>query len=122
MLELERAKLRGQVINYRVSRAPDFPQLHEDHGVNGFDWGEDIRCYRVWDGFVRGWTRVLSVERRGSREVRRVPSDPLARVPGFEFWLPGTYIVCDPEWTSCRWVEQPGFRGWRWFDRTAVGD
>lgn len=119
MVELERAKSRGLLVNFRVPTLPDF-------GVGAFDFGApEVRCYRVHDGHIRGWLRIVAAERRGRGEVERVPSDPLYRLPGSaRYWPPGNYIACDPEWhalgfRSSRTV-MGGFRGWRWFDRTLL--
>lgn len=111
MVELERAKSRGLVVNFRVPRLPDF-------GVGAFDYGApEIRCYRVHDGAIRGWLQIVAVEQRRMGEVLRVASDPLSRAPGGKFWPPGKYIVCDPEWHTQTVVSpMKGFRGWRWYE------
>lgn len=96
MVELERAKGRGLLVSFRVPSRPS--QTPE-------------RCYRVHDGKVRGWLRVIAVS--WSNSVARVPSDPAEG-----YWPPGVYVTCDPEWHELRpHVEMQGFRGWRWFER-----
>jgi hypothetical protein len=124
MVELERAKMRGLQVNFRVPRIPDLSALMiEDHGERGLPFGADVRCYRVHDGYVRGWLGILGAEHRGLGAVARVPSDPLYNAPNARHWPPGNYIVCDPEWhTATRIAPMKGFRGWRWFNRELVGD
>jgi hypothetical protein len=115
MVELERAKSLGVLVNFRVPRLPSWP-------VGAFDYGApEVRCYRVHDGRIRGWLKVVGAEERRPGEVMRVESDPLYGVPGFKFWPPGKFIVCHPEWHTLRpTVPMTGFRGWRWFDPEAA--
>jgi hypothetical protein len=110
LIELERAKAREQLINFRI------PKGHPVHLA-----AEDNRLYRVHNGFVRGWTPLIRCIYRGPRTVARVPSDPLYGVPGMEFWPEGRYLVCEPDWHSIdHHPQMTGFRGWRYFDRTTV--
>lgn len=106
LAELELAKRDGKVINFRVPREPR-------------DWLVNRRCFRVHEDRVRGWVKILRVEKRGPNEVARVQSDSFAG-----FWPAGWYVVCDPQWHEIPREKQlvmPGFRGFRYFDRTTVG-
>lgn len=98
LAELEKAATDGLQINFRV---PSRPAPVE-------------RCYMVYDGEVRGWNRVLSVEHRGEREVARVESDAFAG-----FWPAGWYVVRDPVWTPVTPMAMKGFQGYRYLHREA---
>jgi hypothetical protein len=116
MVQLELARATpGTVVNFRVPHIPKWPQLLTDHGESGFAYGTDIRCYRVHDGEIRGWMQVLdAMWKPGGRVL-----DPASG----SFMRAGNYIVCEPEWHPVtRRVPMQGFRGWRWFDRSVVGD
>lgn len=89
-------------INYRVGSPPIWDLELE---------GRRPRLYRVWDGFVRGYTPILSVEYKEEGEVARVESDPNP-----EPWPEGWYIVCKAWWYPWDPIPVKGFRGWRWFD------
>jgi hypothetical protein len=92
--ELARAERDGEWINFRVPFAPK---------------RDPERCYMVHDGFMRGWTAVKTVVRRGDREVRD---------PSGGWWPAGWYIVRDPEWHPlAEPVEMRGFRGFKWIER-----
>lgn len=94
LAELEKAVTDRLQINFRV---PSRPAPVE-------------RCYMVYDGEVRGWNRVLSVEHRGEREVTRVESDAFAG-----FWPAGWYVVRDPAWTAVTTpMAMKGFQGYRY--------
>lgn len=103
MAQLELAARDSLLVNYHV-RHPPRPA--------------PLRCYRVHDGLVRGWLHVVAVMHRREGEVARVDDDPIP-----EGWPAGWYIVCSPVWHElpAPHMEMPGFRGWRWFDRTVVG-
>lgn len=105
LVELELAKRDGLQINFRVPSQP------REFLVNR-------RCYRVHDGKVRGWVKILGVSKRGPNEVARVKSDAFAG-----FWPPGWYVVCDPAWHELPKAQQqsfPGFRGFHYIDRSTL--
>lgn len=133
MAELERAKAQGLVVCYRVRSLPPF-------SLGAFDYGApEVRCYRVHDGRVKGHLKLVMAEFRGAGEVERLPApgderhegchrrggvcDCHGRPCAVEYWPPGNYLVCDPEWYEIPRERQPvmaGFRGWRRFDRAVV--
>ncbi len=102
LAELEIAKRDDLTVAFRV---PSRPSPTPD------------RCYRVHDGYVRGWLRVLAVS--WSNSVKRVASDPQSG-----FWPAGVYVTCDPEWHELKpptpMLPMRGFQGWRWYDRLEV--
>lgn len=97
--ELQGAKERSEVINFRVSGRPNV--------------SAGSRCYMVHDGAVRGWSAIIAVAHRGPREVRRVASDDRSG-----FWPEGWYVVRDPTWFPLRDpVAMQGFQGFRYMLR-----
>jgi hypothetical protein len=74
-----------------------------------------LRCYRVHDGMVRGYTNVHDIVFHEDRVVARVKSDP---IPGH--WPAGWYVQCYPYWHACGPVSMNGFQGYHYFDRGAV--
>lgn len=97
LAELQHARREGLVVNFRIARAPSRPVR---------------RCYVVHSGYVRGWSPVIEVRRRGAGEVARVRSDNDSGL-----WPAGVYVVRDPEWNPLRKeVPMRGFQGWRWID------
>jgi hypothetical protein len=112
MAELEIAKGNALAVSFRV---PTLPSTRPE------------RCYRVHDGEVRGWLKVLHVARRTANEVTRVGSDRKRHlglgILADEYWPAGIYVTCDPEWHPVTWrAPMRGFQGWRWFDRNVVAD
>jgi hypothetical protein len=100
--QVDQAEERGLLINYRVHRVPTARLPH------------DVRLYRVYDGYVRGYTPIVCVKwRREGEVVDVVNGGP---------WPAGCYLVCRPYFVGCKLLAMKGFRGWRYFDRTLVGD
>lgn len=97
--ELENARRRNLVINFRVPARPkSTPQ----------------RCYMVYDGFVRCWSPVKAILWRGEGEVRRVD--------GQGFWPAGWYIMREPFYAEIEPLPMKGFQGFRYFDRSLTID
>lgn len=95
LTELEKAATKGQLINFRV---PTLPKV------------ECERCYIVYDGKVRGWTRMVDERYRGVEEV----IDPVLG----GFWPAGNYIVRTPQWHPLEnGPEMKGFQGYRYIER-----
>lgn len=90
---LANARQNAQVINFRVARLPRVTPM---------------RCYRVYDGAVRGWTSVVELVARGERQVAD---------PDGGYWPAGNYIACSPWWHAIDPIPMRGFQGWRWFER-----
>lgn len=99
LTELQNARERGDVINYRVAHPPQ--------GI-----GECQRVYMVYDGKIRGYSPFIEVVQRGWGEVRD---------RGGGYWPGGWYIVRSPEWVDLDPSEQTtmrGFQGYRYIERT----
>jgi hypothetical protein len=97
------AEVDGKVVNFRVEREITIRGIKR-------------RCYRVYDGRVRGWLEIIGCQWREKDVVERVDSEGM--------WPSGWYIVCDPQWHSIpdnHQLSMRGFQGWRWFDRELVG-
>lgn len=94
------AKVRGEVINYRVAKRPSF-----DFGAHR---DRPCRVYVVHDGAVRGYQELLYVTWREEAEV----VDPHSK----GFWPAGWYLARDPEWHAVEPVPMHGFQGWRYFN------
>lgn len=114
---LAAAEAFGDVVNYRVARPPrwDYNAVVYHPGTRWFQGTP--RCYMVYDGFVRGYGWILSVEERGEHEVSRVSyRDDDPEQPGWAgFWPAGWYVVRDPHWYPVEPVPMKGFQGWRWY-------
>lgn len=69
--------------------------------------GKD-RCYRVYDGHIRGWLLIVGVVDWREQDV------PIDTVTGARFDS-GIYIVCNPHWTPTpTYPAMRGFQGYRY--------
>lgn len=95
--ELMKAIEAGKVINFRV---PTLPKEKCEF------------CFVVYDGKIRGFTRIREYAVIGDNEVE----DPITG----EFWPAGNYLVRIPYWHP---LDDPipmkGFQGYRYIERPA---
>lgn len=95
--ELEKANERGEVINFKI------PTIPKDTTCE--------RCYIVYDGRIRGYNEIISVEEQENYAVK----DPLTG----KYWSAGIYIVRNPLWHPLKaGPEMKGFQGYRYIERS----